>query len=250
MSDNEFEASDLGEAREIITLARSQIGVSDDPPDSHRNKYTAWYGSNTGWAAIFISWLFTGYGKPNLVLQTSSITDQGKWFQNRERWGDRPRSGAVAYFDPGGSGTTFSHTGIVEFVRSETSFTTIEGDSNGAVRRVERNLTDVNGFGYPVYPVIVPLTSAVSLGALVNAAQSGTVPDGAEIHVQTVQVALGKEGLLADQNVSDGYFGPETTRAYAEWQRRCGFSGGGADGVPGEASLKKLADRYGFTVAD
>lgn len=244
ISENDLDAIDLGDAREVIALARSQIGVSDNPPGSNRNKYTTWFGVNTGWAAIFIAWLFNEYGKPNLVDQTASITQQGKWFQNRERWGTRPRVGAIVYF---GSASTFTHTGIVESVTSDTSFTTIEGNRNGSVQRAERDLTDVAGFGYPVYPVIVPLSAEVSLSALVEAVKD-VAGLSADPSVRTVQAALGQESLLGGD--ADGRFGPETSMAYAEWQRRCGFSGDAADGIPGEASLKKLGDKYGFTIVE
>jgi hypothetical protein len=244
ISENDLDAFDLGDSRAVIALARNQIGVSDSPPGSNVNKYTTWFGVNTGWAAIFVSWLFNEYGKPNLVDQTASVTQQGKWFQNRERWGDRPRLGAIVYF---GSPTTFTHTGIVETVTSDTSFGTIEGNRNGSVQRVQRDLTNVAGFGYPVYPVVVPLSAEVSVSALVAAAKD---LDGvsADDQVRTIQAALGREDLLSSD--SDGHFGPVTSTAYAEWQRRCGFSGDAADGIPGEASLKKLGDKYGFTIVE
>lgn len=243
-SENDLAAFDLGDSREVISLARSQLGVTDDPPGSNRNKYTAWFGVNTGWAAIFISWLFDQVGKANLVDQTASITQQGKWFQNRERWGDRPRLGAIVYL---GSPTSFTHVGIVESVLSDTSFSTIEGNRDGSVQRVQRDLTNVAGFGYPQYPVIVPLASEVSVSALTAAAKD---LDGssADDQVRTVQAALGRESLLSGE--IDGQFGPVTSTAYAEWQRRCGFAGDAADGIPGEASLKKLGDKYGFTIVE
>lgn len=243
-SENDLDAFDLGDSREIVALARNQIGVSDNPPGSNINKFTTWFGVNTGWAAIFVAWVFDQAGKPNLVDQTASITQQGKWFQNRERWGDRPRLGAIVYF---GSPTSFTHTGIVESVASDSSFSSIEGNRNGSVQRVQRDLTNVAGFGYPQYPVVVPIASEVSVSALVAAAKE---LDGASAddQVRTVQAALGRESLL--NGVTDGQFGPVTCTAYAEWQRRCGFSGDAADGIPGEASLKKLGDKYGFTIVE
>jgi hypothetical protein len=42
----------------------------------------------------------------------------------------------------------------------------------------------------------------------------------------------------------DGFFGPLTQEAYAAWQRRCGFRGSDADGLPGPLSLQRL----GFAV--
>lgn len=41
----------------------------------------------------------------------------------------------------------------------------------------------------------------------------------------------------------------EGVASYRAWQLKCGYSGIDADGIPGEASLKRLADRHGFEVA-
>ena len=70
---------------------------------------------------------------------------------------------------------------------------------------------------------------------------NGTTPDGAD-DVKEVQRALRGKGY--DVTV-DGNFGAETTSAYARWQRRLGFSGLDANGLPGETSLERL----GLTVA-
>jgi peptidoglycan hydrolase-like protein with peptidoglycan-binding domain len=38
----------------------------------------------------------------------------------------------------------------------------------------------------------------------------------------------------------DGLFGAMTQDAYRAWQRRCGFRGSDADGIPGKISLQRL----------
>lgn len=62
------------------------------------------------------------------------------------------------------------------------------------------------------------------------------VPD-----VRAVQRAL-KRRMPAHTGdlVPDGCFGPLTQQAYARWQRRCGFRGDAADGIPGRTSLQRL----------
>ncbi len=56
--------------------------------------------------------------------------------------------------------------------------------------------------------------------------------------VRLIQTALNAElGLHLDV---DGVFGENTRSAYATWQRKLGFRGQDADGVPGEESLAKL----------
>lgn len=66
--------------------------------------------------------------------------------------------------------------------------------------------------------------------------------------VKRVEAALVAEGLLPAKYGKDGSFGSLTRSAYAAWQRRCGYSGRGADGLPGLASLRKLGAKHGFSV--
>jgi Putative peptidoglycan binding domain len=64
--------------------------------------------------------------------------------------------------------------------------------------------------------------------------------------VRKLQEALRKRlPDLTKRLAVDGVFGPETQEAYAAWQRRCGFRGKDADGVPGTVTLQRL----GFKVS-
>ena len=65
--------------------------------------------------------------------------------------------------------------------------------------------------------------------------------------VRIVEQALAAEGLLG-KPLADGVWGPATTVAYAAWQRRCGFTGADADGLPGEESLRLLGEAHDFAV--
>ncbi|SDM77677.1 N-acetylmuramoyl-L-alanine amidase [Streptomyces wuyuanensis] len=95
-----------------------------------------------------------------------------------------------------------------------------------------------------------PAKPVVDLSKLVAAAKADPPRRGTPISyygTKTVEQALVREGLLAP-SLADGHFGTATRTAYASWQRRCGYSGKDADGVPGATSLKKLGSRRGFTV--
>ncbi|MET9954203.1 N-acetylmuramoyl-L-alanine amidase [Streptomyces sp. NPDC006339] len=90
----------------------------------------------------------------------------------------------------------------------------------------------------------------VDLSKLVAAAKADPPKRGTPVSyygVKTVETALVAEGLLA-RDVADGHFGTATVAAYAAWQRRCGYKGADADGIPGAESLKKLAAKRGFTI--
>ncbi|MEU8756202.1 N-acetylmuramoyl-L-alanine amidase [Streptomyces chartreusis] len=106
--------------------------------------------------------------------------------------------------------------------------------------------------GGAVTPKPTPSKPRVDLSRLVTAAK--TDPGARQGHVtymagvNLVEAALVKEGLLGKKYAGDGSFGSLTRDAYAKWQRRLGYSGTAADGIPGMTSLRKLGDRYGFAV--
>ncbi|MFF3398236.1 N-acetylmuramoyl-L-alanine amidase [Streptomyces sp. NPDC002659] len=97
-------------------------------------------------------------------------------------------------------------------------------------------------------PAVKP--PVVDLSKLIAAAKSDPPKRGTPISyygTKTVEQALVKEGLLA-ASLADGHFGSSTVTAYAAWQRRCGFKGADANGIPGRDSLERLGKRRGFTV--
>jgi peptidoglycan hydrolase-like protein with peptidoglycan-binding domain len=63
---------------------------------------------------------------------------------------------------------------------------------------------------------------------------------GAVKSVKRVQRQLRRRGIRV---AVDGNFGGQTLNAYARWQRRLGYSGLDASGMPGETSLKRLAGK-------
>lgn len=95
-----------------------------------------------------------------------------------------------------------------------------------------------------------PTLPVVSVSQVVKAARSnpqaaGTpVTYGAVVYVERALVA---EGLL-NGSLADGHYGTSTITAYAAWQRRLGYTGADADGIPGMKSLSRLGSLHGFLV--
>lgn len=100
-------------------------------------------------------------------------------------------------------------------------------------------------------PVSKPITLCVDLSNVEAAARRDPgLSQGASTHkadVLLVEKALRAEGLLSAAWV-DGSFGTKTREAYAAWQRRCGYSGSAADGIPGATTLRKLGARHRWAV--
>ncbi|MEV6571876.1 N-acetylmuramoyl-L-alanine amidase [Streptomyces sp. NPDC051577] len=97
-----------------------------------------------------------------------------------------------------------------------------------------------------------PATPVVDLSRLIAAASADPPKSGTPVSyagVRTVEAALLAEGFL-DRSLVDGHFGTSTIQAYAAWQRRAGYTGAAADGIPGKASLTRLGKAHGFTVID
>jgi hypothetical protein len=100
---------------------------------------------------------------------------------------------------------------------------------------------DINGVTISEFEQIV--VPPISVSAVATAFQLQAQAPG----VRAIKLALQAEGLLTQFLKSD-LVGQTTMAGYAAWQRRIGFSGPDADGVPGPKSLAVLGRRHGFTV--
>lgn len=56
----------------LLTVARSQLGVYESPPNSNMQKYGQWYGMNgVAWCAIWVSWVFWHSNNPLPKITTN-----------------------------------------------------------------------------------------------------------------------------------------------------------------------------------
>ena len=109
---------------------------------------------------------------------------------------------------------------------------------------------DLNGVKIPFEtpkPVKPQPPNTVSIRDAIKAAKAdpskpGTGKTaGAGPDVRRIEEALVSKGLLNAKAV-DGHYGTNTIEAYKKWQRKLGYSGKDADGIPGKVSLQRLAD--------
>ncbi|MGA4542159.1 LAGLIDADG family homing endonuclease [Uniformispora flossi] len=141
-----------------------------------------------------------------------------------------------------------------------------EGDGVYYKKRSRRD-SYVYAYGYPAYSGGIvsadpswggtgsgggqPQVVVVSLARVREAARKDAPAPGTPMAyrdgVLVVERALAAEGLL-DSRYVDGSFGTRTISAYAAWQRRLGYGGSDADGIPGHDSLARLGSAHGFRV--
>jgi hypothetical protein len=135
--------------------ARTQLGQGEHPPGSNDTTYGRWYGLNpAAWCGMFVSWVLAHIGATTPPFPRYAYTPTGAaWFQAHKLWGRKPRPGAIVFYKWANS-NRICHTGIVEGVRSDGRFVTIEGNVGDRVQRLVRSMTYVVGFGYPAYAAV------------------------------------------------------------------------------------------------
>jgi len=151
-------------ALDVIRIAENEIGVTENPANSNRQKYGAEYGWNgVPWCVQFLWWCFKHAGCSELFYGGNKAAycpyyvdwakKQGQWVTSDYRAGD------IGFFDFDGDGIA-DHTGIIESA-SVGGVTTIEGNTSlsgsqsngGAVLRRWRPLTQILGAARPAYDV-------------------------------------------------------------------------------------------------
>ena len=149
----------MASCKDVLELARGEIGYCESPAGSNKTKYGAWFGLNgQPWCMMFLQWLFHQADAAALLpVKTASCGTMMRAAQAAGLWvtgGYRPGD-LVIYDFPGGAAT--DHCGIVETAEAET-LTAIEGntaegnDANGGmVMRRSRSLRLVAGAVRPRY---------------------------------------------------------------------------------------------------
>lgn len=149
----------MATAKEILAVARGELGYKESPAGSNRTKYGTWFGLNgQPWCMLFIQWVFTQAGAESLLAaRTASCgafmraaLSTGRWVTSGYQPGD-----VVIYDFPGGGAT--DHCGIVVTALT-TGVRAIEGntasgdDSNGGeVMERTRPLSVIVGAYRPHY---------------------------------------------------------------------------------------------------
>lgn len=153
----------MATAKQILEIARKEIGVKESPAGSNRQKYGDAYGwTGVAWCAQFVWWCFHQADADGLLpKKTASCWElmneakkAGLWVTSNFRPGD------VLIYQFGAS----YHTGICESVAGNT-ITAIEGNTGinnnangGMVMRRKRSVAFVKGAVRPKYDMGKPIS--------------------------------------------------------------------------------------------
>lgn len=156
-------------ADRVIELARSQVGVTEYPPNSNNVLYNTYYyghpvqdgipkGSKYPWCVTFIQWLFKS--EPTTLMKTASCSTLLNWCRKNGMIVNKPQIGDLCFmkFDddpryPAG------HIGIVDKAKGAKDVYNIEGntsqkgsqDNGGAVLRKHRTGKCIVAYARPKY---------------------------------------------------------------------------------------------------
>lgn len=230
------------------------------------------------WCHTFVSWGADELGGRDIIPITASCYAGVAWWKARDRFTEYPVLGAPFYMGSAGQ----DHVGVV-YGFDANSIWTVEGNTSsggsfqgdGVYQRVRprRGAGSPYGYGVPdfsdglicaggnggVERAFVPASEApapsqpaVYASHIERARQID--PGAAQGHttypaeVNVIEVALVREGVLADRYAHDGSFGSLTVKAYDAFRRKVGYTGTAAEGSIGRESLTKLGNRNGFRV--
>lgn len=145
---------------ELISIAKAEIGVKENPPNSNCVKYNTWlYGRNVSgpeypWCAAFVSWCFRN--AQNLCPKTASCLNMLQWFETRGQIVKTPQPGDIVFFHYSTNTRRTNHVGIVVGVDGKIIIT-VEGntsvssnDNGGCVMERRRN-KNIVAYARPKY---------------------------------------------------------------------------------------------------
>ena len=125
----------MATANELLTIARQQLGVCENPPSSNNVRYNIWYygrevaGSAYPWCMACVQWVFAQAGV-KLPIRTASCGALMNAAKTAGCWVTRDfLPGDVMIYDfPGGAAT--DHCGIAEMELPDYGVQAIEGNTS------------------------------------------------------------------------------------------------------------------------
>ena len=207
----------------LIEKATAELGTTENPAGSNKNKYGVWYGMNgQPWCAMFVSWVYEQAGHPLGTIDSArGYASCQSGFNHWKASGEltqAPQPGDIVLYDWNGDNHC-DHTGIFEsWIIQGESFNAIEGntatgnDSNGGkVMRRQRKAASVKAFVSP--KVLNGAAATIPFDLTLHRGSKGS--DVASLQKQLFDIGF--------DIVVDGDFGPKTEDIIKQYQQNHGL---------------------------
>lgn len=246
-----------GTPEALLAVAQFYVNqkYTEKPKNSNHTIFGAWYGVQTAWCAMFVSYCLNHSGNGKTINGAQSkkgydICSKGiNWFKKKGAWlpVKKAQPGDVAFFDWNHDHDP-DHTGIVVKVDlKKKRVLTIEGNTGrsdlsngGAVMKQWRSMSVIIGVGRPAWPahqvatapvavaapVIAPVTAPVAPQPVVEAPKPVIAPTvlASPKPALTEALKLGSKGFVVKYLqhslglTIDGDFGPNTKAGVMKFQ--------------------------------
>ena len=230
-------------AEDIITKAKSFIGIKESPANSNNVTFNTHYygravsGSAYPWCCAFVWDVFRLAGASLLFYggkKTALCATLANWFKEIGRFcTSNPRPGDIVFYKFGSSGNWTNHVGIVAAVNSDGSIHAIEGntstgnDANGGAVMLRTRKSNIVGYGRPDYAQ-----------SYVQQPTYPTIRKGSKgAYVTFLQQRLAAKGYGV--GAVDGIFGSKTLEAVKALQVETGLQ---VDGIVGAKTWAKVVE--------
>lgn len=251
-----------GTLEAMVQAMEATIGAHESN-GNNTNYITSWYGMNgEPWCNMTVT--YAAYHSGNAqnvcfggkyaytVAHAQAFKDRGLWHpMTNGVVGSGIRRGDVIFFDWAGGSSIggIDHVGLVTGVSGNTVLT-IEGNISNRCDRFARHVDDIAGFGRPRYAAgsvgggtSVPAPTTSTGGSKYEPfpgssffSEGKRSPIIEAMHNRLVAEGCNKYESQSNKNV----WGSGDKTSYAAFQRRCGFYGSDANGVPGKSSWDQL----------
>ena len=186
----------MGTLKNLLYIARKELGSTESPAGSNRTKYGKWFGlDGYAWCMMFVMWVFAQAGV-KLPRKTASCGDLMRAAQAAGCWVTANfQPGDVVIYDFSGQRKTTQHCGIVEMELPGYGVQAIEGntsergsqDNGGMVCRKNRAQKYVIGAVRPTFDVEKEddtMTGKEIYDALQDYLKTQKVPAGSQAEYQ------------------------------------------------------------------